>query len=255
MSDTSDNVEESKPAPDLPRSSFDFDAAISKLDKRSKSSRRMVAIYAIFIMMFLVSVSVYLISQLTYSENISKIEETLAQKANIRSNVEREASMGTEELINVYTNYIQGVLEKKIENNSIANPNGELNGFFNSEISEAINNIRSVKEFVDIPVFEATEKDYSSLISTSILSFGVVGFVVLAVQICVSFMRYHTQLAELYEAQADALRAANGDATLAYEFMDKFSPTRVHMGKTPATLYEKAFDTIKELGAKIPGAK
>lgn len=94
----------------------------------------------------------------------------------------------------------------------------------------------------------STQKtDYQSIISSLLLSFGVLAFVILMIQTAVTFMRYYARLAELYDAQADALEASEGDPETAYHFIEKFSPLGVEFGKLPTTLYEKSFDTIIEI--------
>lgn len=89
-----------------------------------------------------------------------------------------------------------------------------------------------------------------SVTYTFIFSLGAVGFLILLIQIAVMFIKYHVRLAELYEAQADALRASGGDAQLAYGFLQHFSPNSIELGSSPTTLYEKALDTIKEVAHK-----
>jgi hypothetical protein len=88
------------------------------------------------------------------------------------------------------------------------------------------------------------------LVTSSVFSIGVMGIILYGINICLSFIRYHLQLAELYEAQADALRASGGSAQTAYEFISRFSPAVISIGKMPTTVYEKAFDAIKEVAAK-----
>lgn len=84
-------------------------------------------------------------------------------------------------------------------------------------------------------------------LSTIAFSFGAVGFVILLIQISVQFMRYYARLAKLYLAQADALRASNGDPAVAFEFIQHFSPASVELGKAPASVYEKALETISSV--------
>ena len=73
---------------------------------------------------------------------------------------------------------------------------------------------------------------------------GAIGIAILLVQIFVSSMRYYARLAELYEAQADALLASDGDHVIAAEFLERLSPLGVDFGKAPTSLYEKALDAI-----------
>lgn len=97
-----------------------------------------------------------------------------------------------------------------------------------------------------------TSRLVGSIIATSVLSIGVVSFIVLLIQIALSFMRCHLQLAELYEAQADALRASGGDLQAARDFMDKFSPTVIPIGKMPTSYHEKLIDAVRDLARRPP---
>lgn len=100
---------------------------------------------------------------------------------------------------------------------------------------------------------QATEKQqpksdgFTSVISAVAFSAGAVVVSILLIQICVTFIRYYAQLAELYDAQAGALEASDGDANLAIKFAEHFSPNSVTFGKLPTTLYEKSLDAITEL--------
>ncbi len=76
---------------------------------------------------------------------------------------------------------------------------------------------------------------------------GAISFGILFIQIALNFMRYYARLAELYDAQADALLASRGDADKAYVLLQQFSPNAIEMGKTPTTLYEKALEAITEV--------
>jgi len=88
---------------------------------------------------------------------------------------------------------------------------------------------------------------YVSLISSLLLTIGVVGFIILIIQTAVTFIRYYVRLAELYDAQADALEASDGEPEIAFNFIEKFSPLGIEFGKLPISVYEKSFDTIIEL--------
>lgn len=90
----------------------------------------------------------------------------------------------------------------------------------------------------------------ASITWTVIFSAGAVFFLVLLVQISVMFIRYHVRLAEFYDAQADALRAAGGDAQLAFGFLERFSPNMIEMGAAPTTIYEKTLEAIKEVAGR-----
>jgi len=109
------------------------------------------------------------------------------------------------------------------------------------------------KKIAEIGKVQAGSPDTSRIsaaIESAVFSLGAVAFVVLLIQIAVSFMRYHTRLAELYEAQADALRASGGVTNRAYAFIDHFSPNAIELGRAPTTLYEKALETVKEVAKR-----
>ena len=78
-------------------------------------------------------------------------------------------------------------------------------------------------------------------------SIGAVAFVLFLIQIAVQFMRYYAKLSELYSAQAEALRASDGDVEVAYNFIQHFSPTSVDIGSAPTTVYEKALDVVSNI--------
>lgn len=94
------------------------------------------------------------------------------------------------------------------------------------------------------------EKDFTNSFTTIAFSVAAIGFAVLLIQILVQFMRYYARLAELYDAQADALRISNGDPKLAYEFISSFNPSSVELGSAPASVYEKALDVVSTMTKK-----
>lgn len=94
-----------------------------------------------------------------------------------------------------------------------------------------------------------TDGNYTPVITTLAFSAGAITLVLLAISISVMFMRYYAQLAELYEAQAMALEASDGDRTLAVHLIKHFSPAGVPLGKTPASLYEKSVEAFASLAA------
>ncbi|KAI3590364.1 hypothetical protein D9X30_4597 (plasmid) [Cupriavidus sp. U2] len=91
--------------------------------------------------------------------------------------------------------------------------------------------------------------NYTSIITTLAFSAGAITLVLLAISISVMFMRYYAQLAELYEAQAMALEASDGDPSLAVHLIKHFSPAGVALGKAPTSLYEKSVEAIASLTA------
>jgi hypothetical protein len=109
--------------------------------------------------------------------------------------------------------------------------------------------IEQYAKAVDAATNKATlSTNWESLLKALVIDIGAISFGVLFIQNALSFMRYYAQLAELYEAQADALVAAEGDQDRAAKFLEQFSPS-VQFGITPATVYEKALEVIKETAA------
>jgi hypothetical protein len=104
---------------------------------------------------------------------------------------------------------------------------------------------RDLAETAATSASEAVQKtDIQQAITRGGAVAGAIGIAILLVQIFVSSMRYYARLAELYDAQADALLASGGNPVIAGEFMEKFSPLSITFGKTPTSIYEKALDTI-----------
>lgn len=115
------------------------------------------------------------------------------------------------------------------------------------ELKEALDDLERAVKIEAQRRPDPISSQLTSITSTVVFSVGAMVFVYLLIQIAIMFIRYHTRLAELYDAQADALRAAGGDAALAYGFLQHFSPNSIELGATPTTLYEKALDAVKEI--------
>lgn len=85
---------------------------------------------------------------------------------------------------------------------------------------------------------------WTDAISSMAFTFGAIAISILLFQTGVSFIRYYSQLAELYDSQASALLAANDDPDKFVSFFQILSPSSVTFGKTPLSMYEKAFDAL-----------
>ncbi|MBL4907534.1 MAG: hypothetical protein JKX94_08790, partial [Sneathiella sp.] len=77
--------------------------------------------------------------------------------------------------------------------------------------------------------------------------FGAVGVLILLVQIFVNSTRYHARLADLYLAQANALRASNGNLAAAELLLKELTPLSVDFGKAPTSIYEKAIEAVRDV--------
>lgn len=95
-----------------------------------------------------------------------------------------------------------------------------------------------------------TKPTYSQGFTLIAFSLSVIGIVILAIQISVMFIRYYSQLAEEYDSQALALMMSSGDPELAIKFANTFNAQKIHIGKTPQSVYEKALDTISKMADK-----
>jgi len=127
----------------------------------------------------------------------------------------------------------------------------EESGFLKTELKDALTDLETAAKIADMGQGSNSEtRDLAPIISTAVFSLGVVGIMVLLIQISVMFIRYHLRLAEFYDAQADALRASGGDPELAYSLLQHFSPNAIEIGKTPTTLYEKALDAIRSVASR-----
>lgn len=153
-----------------------------------------------------------------------------------------------------FTRHISNLMDQIIgpqRSENFTPPSGDELAALNAQLDEAMARLERIRSIFGPDPTAPTESNVLvPILTTGIFSFGVIGIIVLIINICISFIRYHSQLAELYEAQADALKASGGSAELAYRFADKFTPTVIVMGKTPASLYEKALDVIKDVGGR-----
>ena len=83
------------------------------------------------------------------------------------------------------------------------------------------------------------------VLTTIILSAGLIGAIIFFVNICVSFIRYNAQLAELYDSHAESLKLAQGDPNSIAIFTEVLSPMIVSIGAVPISSYEKVLDLAK----------
>jgi len=122
-----------------------------------------------------------------------------------------------------------------------------------AELKVALDDLERAARIADIGRHEPSiAEEIRPIVTTFFYSAGIVGVILLLIQICVTFIRYHLQLAEFYDAQADAFRAADGDPNLAIALLRRM-PSVVGFEKMPMSLYEKAIDAMKEVVVKVPG--
>lgn len=93
-------------------------------------------------------------------------------------------------------------------------------------------------EYVDYSKGKAVTGSIVTVIYSMLSTF----ILIYLMQVTLTFTRYYAQLAELYESQAFALIASNGDVPVAVEMIKNFSSRDIQLGKFPASMYEKLLD-------------
>ncbi len=224
-----------------------FKNSIVNLKNRAKKSRRKV----MFIFIILFSFVFLFAALILYVQSVNN--KTLYQSLelnfkNRNYSVEepflRQLNVLTDSLIGPNQNYSYDEIK-------FIQPNDSIAGKLKSEIIETLK-LYEIAHEINRKEITTTDNTtgLTNIISSSVFSLGAVGFIILLIQISIMFMRYYSRLAELYEAQAEALLVSNGDSELAYKFIENFSPNVIELGKTPISLYEKALETIKEVARK-----
>lgn len=214
-----------------------FTTTIKNLEQRAKSSRARVRIISICLWASAASI----VSFITYRQ-IDKIPENTITEVSLT--LGEMGIIGKQSLPTRTEGHVDFLLDK-LESEPIANTEARL--LVRAELAEAVSYLEKIRE----PQQE--QRDYSPIIINSVFSLGAVAFVILLIQISVMFMRYHTKLAELYDSQADALRASKGNMEHVLLLLQHLSPNNIDFGKTPSALFEKALETIQDV-AKSPKA-
>ena len=88
---------------------------------------------------------------------------------------------------------------------------------------------------------------FSRLIVSSIFGFGAVGIAVWLIQLSITFIRYYIRLANVFDAQADAILLSEGEPEALKTYTEALSPEVVDFGQMPKSTQEKLLDTLTEL--------
>jgi len=225
---------------------YDFTDSIKRLELRSKKSRRRFYIIGVILIVVITVFALMVFRNLflDYSRTEKMFYKlTGSGRINIKEPFERR--------INILMNNLIGPKYGFGSAKKFNPPNDEDAKKIEKKIDDAIEDFMRVAE-IDKPIAQdsGSTSSWIPIISTGVFSLGAVAFIILLIQIAVMFMRYYARLAELYDAQSDALKASNGDSEKAFKFMEHFSPNAIEIGKTPTTLYEKALDTIQSVAKK-----
>lgn len=203
---------------------MNFDSSIDALEARGRRARRTMLMIGTALL-FVVQVLVMLIFYQYQDRDVSFAFSGRSLSATLEA---RGAQLADSLL--------------SLERNTVSNEVAE------AKLKETITLINDLKSSESSS--QTASSGFASSLSTIAFSFGAVGFVILLIQIAVQFMRYYARLAELYHAQADALRASGGDPLVAFKFIEHFSPSSIDIGKAPTSVYEKALDTISTVAKK-----
>ncbi|HHF3233006.1 TPA: hypothetical protein ACPJ2O_004617 [Vibrio diabolicus] len=242
-------------------SEFDFKNAISKLDKKAKSCRTRLYTVCIVLLIVTVAFAAWIFVSFTQANSL--------QSQAIRMSLSQGAASGKNLVQAPFIRQIQGVMDEKIgkeetgfliafisDNDKLDKftpPTSEREKELNAILTEAFANLERARDLFKNEKDPAPKgTDWGYLVSSGIFSLGAIGLMVVMLKISIMFMRYYARLAELYEAQADALRASNGDVEKAYKFLEHFSPNAIEINNAPVTLYEKALETIGSVANKKP---
>jgi hypothetical protein len=221
----------------------DFKETIERLELRAKRSRKRVLVLGIMLFLSIILITGLLISSITFSTAFSIPSFNDNSRATIESPFVRRVKDLMVDLNGPDNNW--RAKEKFSKPNEIATKK------IKSELEESLVYLERVLKIADYGKTETPQESiWAPILKTAIFSLGAVAFVILFIQITVTFIRFHMRLSELYEAQADALRASDGNSDRAYKFMEQFSPNAIELGTIPSTIYEKALDTIKDVAKK-----
>lgn len=228
----------------------DYTAAIEDLKRRARRSRtaRLYIALGLLILMSLAVAAVFSSSQ-TRTYSLRELGEKIS------FNKMRDPGL--------FLRKSNDLLEK-IYPDSIINMGRRMDGEDVKEESFTMDEraayMRELEQLVNF--YERTQTAYSkqpfvqetpewtSSVSSMAFTFGAIAVSILLFQTAVSFIRYYSQLAELYDSQASALLAANNDPEKFVKYSEMLSPSVVSFGKPPVSVYERAFEAIASIRGK-----
>lgn len=222
-----------------------FFQTIARLEIRARNARRRVKWVAAILFVGVSSIVLLITSSLLTRDTISVYE--------IKMQLSERSLSSEDPFIRRIGSLMDRLIgpERRFQSDKVTftPPPPEEAARLRSELDEALSHLERVKK-IPTSTKDSSSTQLAGLVASAVFSLGAVAFSVLLIQIAVMFMRYHTRLAELYDAQADALRASSGDPEKAYALLQHFSPNAIEIGKVPTTLYEKALETIREVAKK-----
>lgn len=251
-----------------------LDSVIEELSSRAKRARKTRYLIGVSILIISTFVSTFIAFRLTENARLSSFSSRAFESVyssigwgnsfNDSGGITRAIN---EELLSIYPQESPGKVtaglvgnndEKPGANKIVGKEGGDItlnvvpitqeekNIAFDN-LDKLVNQYVKIEGFINSKPIEKQDNTFSGLISTLALSAGAVAFILYVLQIAVSFIRYYSQLAELYDSQKTALIASEGNIDVAKTFMGILSNGHVTLGKEPATLYSKALDVISDV--------
>lgn len=234
----------------------DFTDAIDNLKKRASSARKTRSIIAsvLFILSVIIFGIIYINTTSGLAKGMSDVYKQLAQNGNNKIDSGIEA---------IYSNIVNASnLPETVQPTKIDKSNNldkiKLLQASPDELDKLIKNVEIKSRLMDsyanwkgVQYKLGQGKDDQRIINSVTTSVATIAFsicsillLVFLVKISVMFMRYYAQLAELYDSQALALIVSEGNTNKAISFAKEFSPKVISIGKSPDSIYEKAFEMI-----------
>ena len=235
----------------------DFSEAIDNLKRRASSARKTRSIIAtvLFILSLIIFGIIYINTTSGLANGMSDVYKKLALNnndkfnngiENIYSNIINDSNSLAEDASS--TSKIKSEKSKDSKLLQASQDNFERM-IKNLEVKTKI--MDSYAEWKGVRYKLGQGRDNQSIINSVTTSVATIAFSICSillllflVQISVMFMRYYAQLAELYDSQALALIVSEGNTDKAISFAKEFSPKVISIGKSPDSVYEKAFDVI-----------
>ncbi|QTD30997.1 hypothetical protein [Pseudomonas fluorescens] len=222
-----------------------YSAAIEDLKQRAQRARRS-RLYIAFGLVFLISFSV--VAVFTSSQISEYSYRRLGEKISL--NAIRDPGIFLRKSSDLLEKiYPDGLIDmgRKMDGEEVkvGNFTSDDRSAYMRELERLVSFYeRAQTAYAKQALLQDKQAGWTDAISSVAFTFGAIAISILLFQTGVSFIRYYSQLAELYDSQASALLAANDDPDKFVSFSQVLSPSSVTFGKTPLSMYEKAFDAL-----------
>lgn len=233
----------------------DFNNAIDNLKKRASSARRTRTIIAS--VLFILSLIIF---GIIYINTTSGLAKGMSDFYNQLSKDDNKGDDDIDDIISYLENNSKLPEDVSLVKNdeSIRSDKSKLLQYTKDEYDQLIKSLDVKSKVLDSYVnWKGVQyklgqgKDEQRIINSVTTSVATIAFSICSillllflVNISVMFMRYYAQLAELYDSQALALIVSEGNTSKAISFAKEFSPKVISIGKSPESVYEKAFEVV-----------